>query len=136
MRRGSKGRKMPRGHCYLSIYLSLFLPRCWIYRCISHTSFLILSGHSSYSCVQLHSDRFLAPLSSHIASFFSSPSPVFLSYLKGLWASLSISRISPSYHFLLSPATPTCFLILSCKLAWMGHSKGYAMVTSHGISVV
>lgn len=25
LRKGSKGRKMPRGHCYLSIYLSLFL---------------------------------------------------------------------------------------------------------------
>lgn len=97
VRRGSKGRKMPRGHCYLSIYLSLFLPCRWIYLCISHLSCLILSGHSSYFRVQLHSHHFLSLLSSHLAPFFfSSPSPVFLSCQTGLWASLSISRISLS----------------------------------------
>lgn len=126
---------MPRGHRYLSIYLSLLLARCWIHLCISHKPCLILSGHSSYSCVQLHSDRSLALLSSHLAPFFfSSPSPVFLSYLAGLWASFSISRISHSNHSqsfmpspppsLLSPAIPThslsrsFFFFFFASLAW------------------
>lgn len=67
--RGSKRRKMLRGHCYLSIYLSVCLPWFWIYLCISHMSCLVLFGHSSYSCVQLHSDLFHALLSYHSAPF-------------------------------------------------------------------
>lgn len=138
-RRGSKGRKMPRGHWYLSIYLSLFLPRHWIYLCISPMSCLILSGRSSYSCVQPRSDCFLALLSSHLASFFfSSPPPVLLSYLTGLWASLSISRISYSYHSraFIPSSSHLPFVLAFLSACLDGYSMRYAMGISHGIRVV
>lgn len=128
VRRGSKGRKMPRGHSYLSIYLSVFLPSFWIYVCVSHTSRLVLFGHSSYSRVQLHSDHFLALLSYHFSpySFFSL---CLITTSTGSWSSV---------EFLTFSIVPnlTCFLPLSCKLAQMGYRMRLTMGISHGITLV
>lgn len=130
-------RKKNAERASLSIYLSLLLARRWIHLCISHMPCPILSGHSSYSCVQPHSDRFLALLSSRLAPFFSSPSPVFLSYLTGLWASFSISGISHSNHSqsFIPPSPPLtchfCTLSLSHLLqAGFRYSASYTVVIS------
>lgn len=122
VRRGSKEEKMPRGHWYLSIYLSLFLPHRWIYLCISPMSCLILSGRSSYSCVQLRSDHFLALLSSYRTPFLLFFAVSCLTVLSnrplGFFDyQLNFALVSlPVFHpALLSPAIPPHSL-----LSWHG----------------
>lgn len=128
-------RKKNAERASLSSYLSLLLAHRWIHLCISHMPGPILSGHSSYPCVQPHSDLFLALLSSRLAPFFfSSPFLVFLSHLTGLWAFFSTSGISHSNHSqsFIPPYSHLPFLhSLSLLLqAGFGYCARYVMVIS------
>lgn len=113
VKRGWTERKIPSGHCYISIFLSSLLLILSF-----HTTCLCLSGHSSFPCVQLYADRFffffLCLLSSVVISFF-------FSYQTGLWASLSASSISLSYCFLSSIAPSLASHWISLLLpSWLG----------------
>lgn len=112
---------MPRAFAiYPSIYL--FPSRRWIYLCISPCPalFFLAIHHIPVS------NRILIAFVSHLPPFFfSSPSSVFVSYLTGLWAYLSISRISYSYHSLSSLSPLTCnSSSLPAKLRWMDKAWG------------
>lgn len=134
-RRRSKGKKMPMGCWYPSIYLSLFLP-C---RGIHHHNPLVLP-YSFWSYI-----IFLCPTAFWSLSwafvfvtfslfFFFLPSPVLLRYLTGLWASVSINFKLSSFllcHTFLLSAAILRFPISDVGLD--GNSMSIAMFISVGV---
>lgn len=138
-RRGSKGRKMPRGHWYLSIYLSLFLPRQLICLCISpHVlpysfwPFIIFLCPTAF---WLLSCSFVF-LSCSFLLYFAISCPTVLSNRP--LGFLSVSGVSYSNH-LKSFITPSSHLPVTLAFPWAGldgYSTGYAMVISRGIRAV
>lgn len=118
----------------LSLDLSLHIPHVLPYSFWPFIIFLCPTAFWSLPCSLVFPSFLLSSFLHHL--------PVFLSYLTGLWASLSTSRILHSYYsqsFIppsLSPAIPTWFLSLSFKLAGLDGVQQRGMPWLHPMTSV